>query len=94
MQPEKLLTIQDVAERLQVGRHKASDLINTMPFVCFPGCRTKRVREKDFQEWLFQYRTIPAGKAEKKKPRPLTLDAQLFEPDGRLKRRQTRRTTV
>lgn len=94
MQPGKLLTIQDVADRLQVGRHKASDLVNTMPFVCLPGSRTKRVLETDFQEWLFQYRTIPAVKAGKKKPQPLPMDAQLFEPDGRLKRRQTRRTTV
>jgi len=91
MQADKLLTITDVSERLQVERHKASALMNLMPCLVMPGTRTKRVREVDFQAWIAINTVVPAGPMmnhrEKRKPAP-EIDLNLFEPDGRIKRRR------
>lgn len=91
---EKLLTIADVADRLNVERHKASDLMKLMPCFIFPGTRNKRVREADFDEWMKANTVVQAmEKSRRKKPlgptTPACLDLELFEPDGRIKRRRT-----
>lgn len=49
---EKLLTIEDVAERLQVSRHRAGDYMRQMSCVILPGGRRRRVTEQAFQAWL------------------------------------------
>lgn len=86
-----MLTITDVAERLNVERHKASDLMKTMPCFVMPGTRTKRVLEKDFDAWVDAHTLMPGAGArkqrKKEKPEP-EFDSQYFEPDGRVKRRR------
>ena len=93
---EKLLTITDVADRLHVERHKASDLMKLMPCLVFPGSRTKRVRETDLQTWITENVVTPGALPMKvqrcKKKADPGLDLNLFEPDGRLKRRKTKKT--
>ncbi len=95
MEPEILLNITDVAERLQVERHKASDLMKLMPCFVMPGSRTRRVREADFQAWIAENVVMPGAlptrlPRSKRKPEPV-LDQEYFEPDGRIKRRKTKR---
>ena len=91
MDPGNLLTISDVADRLSVERHKASDLMKLMPCLVLPGSRTKRVREVDFQEWIAANTIMPgaalSNHQRKKKAQP-EIDLELFEPDGRIKRRR------
>ena len=91
MDAGNLLTISDVAERLKVERHKASDLMKLMPCFVLPGSRTKRVREADFQEWV-SANTVMSGavlaKPPKKRKQEPEIDLELFEPDGRIKRRR------
>ncbi len=91
---EKLLTITDVAGRLNVERHKASDLMKLMPCLVLPGSRTKRVREADLEAWIIantvvqgMETSIPMKPRRKRKIAP-EIDLDLFEPDGRLKRRR------
>lgn len=86
-----LLTITDVAERLNVERHKASDLMKLMPCFVMPGSRTKRVRESDFDAWVAANTALPVIVPMKRKkaakPEP-EYDPRYFEPDGRIKRRR------
>lgn len=86
-----LLTITDVAERLNVERHKASDLMKLMPCFVMPGSRTKRVRESDFDAFVAAHTAMPviasAKRRKAEKPEP-EFDPQYFEPDGRIKRRR------
>ena len=93
MQPNKLLTITDVAELLQVERHKASELMKLMPCFVMPGTRTKRVRLIDFEHFVTENVAVQAGETcirGKKRPKPVEpyIDLNLFEPDGRIKRRR------
>lgn len=86
-----MLTITDVAERLNVERHKASDLMKLMPCFILPGTRTKRVTEKDFDAWIAANTVNPITVSIKRRkainPQP-EFDPQYFEPDGRIKRRR------
>ena len=88
MEYGNLLTISDVAERLKVERHKASDLMKLMPCFVLPGSRTKRVREADFQDWVSANTVMPGVKPPKKRKQEPEIDLELFEPDGRIKRRR------
>ena len=92
MDAGNLLTITDVAERLGVERHKASDLMKLMPCFVMPGSRTKRVLETDFDAWIAAHTIIPVDiptkrRKTRKQPEP-EIDLNLFEPDGRIKRRR------
>lgn len=91
MDAGNLLTISDVAERLKVERHKASDLMKLMPCFVLPGSRTKRVRETDFEDWIAAHTVMPGAaptkRREAKKAQP-EFDPRYFEPDGRIKRRR------
>lgn len=89
MQPNHLLTISDVAEQLQVERHKASELMKLMPCLVMPGTRTRRVRQADFQKWIDSNTVQPVAPTEKRtRKKPEAIDPNLFEPDGRIKRRR------
>ena len=91
MQTEKLLTISDVATLLQVERHKASVLMKQMPCLVFPGTRTRRVREADLLDWIALNMVHQAsGQRHRRKARTEAVpqESELFEPDGRLKRRK------
>lgn len=91
MEAGNLLTISEVAQRLKVERHKASDLMKLMPCFVLPGTRTKRVREADFEAWIDANMVMPGAvpmkHREAKKAQP-EFDPQYFEPDGRIKRRR------
>ena len=91
MGADNLLTISDLADRLGVERHTASKMMKQMPCLVFPGSRTKRVKESDFLAWVdahtFVPGAVPPKPAKKKHPKP-EIDLELFEPDGRLKRRR------
>lgn len=54
---ERLLTRQDVAERLQVGINKAGEYMRTMRCVVLPGEKRRRVTEEDFERWLTARKT-------------------------------------
>ena len=93
MQPNKLMTITDVSDYLGVERHKASDLMKTMPCLILPGTRTKRVRLIDLENWISSHVVVQAeaetGKRKKTHAKAAPqYDPELFEPDGRLKRRR------
>lgn len=93
MQPNKLLTISDVAELLQVERHKASELMKFMPCLVMPGTRTKRVRLADFERFVTENVVVQADETYsrgKRRPKPIDpyIDLNLCEPDGRIKRRR------
>ena len=62
---EKLLTIEDVAERLQVSRHRAGDYMRQMSCVILPGGRRRRVTEQAFQNWLRMNMEHPAASSTK-----------------------------
>lgn len=49
---ERLLTIEDIAERLQIGRRRAADYARQMSCIVLPGGKRKRVTEQAFQAWL------------------------------------------
>lgn len=49
---EKLLTLEDVAERLQVSKHRAGDYMRQMTCVVLPGGGRRRVTEQALEEWL------------------------------------------
>lgn len=93
MQPERLLTIADIAERLGVERHTAGVFVRQMPRVMPGGKNGKliRVRQSDFENWLAENTMYPAPTPSKKdagRRRSLTMpDPALFEPNGALKRR-------
>ena len=74
--------------------YKASDLMKLMPCLVLPGSRTKRVREADLEAWIIantvvqgMETSIPVKPRRKRKIAP-EIDLELFEPDGRLKRRR------
>ena len=96
MAASTMLTINDVAERLNVERHKASDLMKLMPCFVMPGTRTKRVREKDLDAFIAAHTVMPClvtRKRRKAKDQEPEFDPEFFEPDGRLKRKRTPKQT-
>jgi|GEM_PF-4615561 len=87
MQSCRLLTIQDIAEKLGVERHTAGQYVRQMPCVVLG--RVKRVRETDFDQWLLEHTRVEGRKAKSPRPqRRVIPNPQLFEPDGTLKRRR------
>ena len=49
---DRLLTLEDVAERLQVSKHRAGDYMRQMACVVLPGGNRRRVSEQAFNAWL------------------------------------------
>lgn len=56
---ERLLTLEDVAERLQVSRHRAGDYMRQMQCIILPGGGRRRVTEQAFAAWLRQHTEQP-----------------------------------
>lgn len=91
MTPENLLTVNDVAALLKVERHKASDLMKLMPCLVLPGTRTKRIRAIDLESWIIENRVVQGNMPVKPRTRKTAeppIDLNLFEADGRIKRRR------
>lgn len=100
--PERLLYPADVAEILGVTKRVASDLMRTMRCINVsrnPAGPKPRwaVTASEIDRWQ-QARTAipdqrvdipPAGTRRAHKPPRTALDLELFEPDGRIKRRRT-----
>ena len=91
----RLMTVNDIAEALSVGRDTAQALMRQMRHInVSTGNRREllRVYEHDFRAWLESRAESPEtqrGKGTQRKPRTITeLDLELFEPDGRVKRRR------
>ena len=100
--PERLLHPADVAEILGVTKRRASELMRTMRCVNVsrnPACMKPRwaVTAGEIDRWQKARTAIPdqrvdtpparPGRARKAPPR-MALDLELFEPDGRIKRRR------
>jgi hypothetical protein len=91
-----LLTPAQVGERLGVNRDTARRYMrNQMTCVILPGGDI-RVEESELEAWTQGRRVAPAQIARepraRRKPAPV-IDLALFEPDGRIKRRRSRKNT-
>lgn len=92
MNPNKLLTREEIAEQLSVSLSKAGQLMKLMPQVQLGGANGhKRVRQRDLDAWIAEQTVYPDAPKTRKKKAPVyaaPLDPRYFEPDGSLKRRR------
>lgn len=90
---KSLLTPAQVGERLGVNRDTARRYMRSgMTCVVLPG-GDLRVEESELETWTREHRAAPISTDTARKPRKTrttnnVLPLDLFEPDGRLKRRR------
>lgn len=97
MAAPKLMTIKDVASRLGVSRESAKRIVREMPYYNVSGGAKNefvRVTEAALDAWLKEHEKVPEQPAmqlhgnSRKPPRQARYDPNLFEADGRVKRRR------
>ncbi len=92
---ERLLTVEEVAEKLQVTRRYARDIMVKMPHIVLGGTKRKtiRVTEADLAEELNSRtrRRTPEQVQRVKRRRQLVRDG-LMTSDGRIARKAQKRT--
>lgn len=86
---KRLLGARDVAELLRVNEDTARKYMRRMCCVVFPGGGL-RVEEAELERWVSGNTQAPAERKPRKKPTVAVYDLELFEPDGRIKRRHTK----
>ena len=94
---ERLLNKHDVADRLQVSPKKAACLMKQMRRINIssnPNSQRPRwvVTESEIDRWkMLSMQEPQLAAVEKPRRKPtFTYDPNLFEPDGRIKRRKSR----
>ena len=94
---DRMLSVDDVAKIMGCCRTTAYNMMHQMPHFVPPGSGTHkliRVWERDLNAFIMSNTIIPAAPQAKgsRKAAPATraavLDSELFEPDGRIKRRR------
>ena len=94
---DRMLSVDDVAKIVGCCRTTAYNMMRKMPHFVPPGSGTRkliRVWERDLNAFFMANTTIPAATKAQcgRKAAPVTraavLDSELFEPDGRIKRRR------
>lgn len=91
---DKMLTAEEVAKIVGCCARTAYTLMRNMPHFSPPGCGERkliRVWQSDLLAFIAKNTVDPAAPKGGRKPAPKVLpilDADLFEPDGRIKRRR------